>query len=360
MPRLPVGRRRDPPAAVAGSVTTLELFFDLVFVFTVTQLTATLGQDHGWGGVGRVVLLLLLMWWMYGGYAWLTNAAPPVTPVRRAFLLVGMVGNFTMALALPHAYTTDRVVFAVGYLVVAAVHTATYLTQADRITRGMVVQLGVGNGIAAVLILVGAVLGGSALVVMWVAALAAETVLPQLAARTRLSGRATGPAFTLRPGHFVERHGLMLLIVLGESVLAIGVGVGSGQTAIGVAQVVFAAVSLGLAALLYWAYFGTHEDESAEHALERVAPERQQAVALWSFGYAFVVILLGIVCAAAGLHHALEHPTDPLDLGNAALLAGGVGVTWVGFGAFRRAVGRGGAGRRVGGDPRPRPAGRAL
>src|SRR6478609_2061298 len=164
MPRLPVGRRRDPTAAVAGSVTTLELFFDLVFVFTVTQLTATLGQDHGWGGVGRVVLLLLLMWWMYGGYAWLTNAAPPVTPVRRAFLLVGMVGNFTMALAIPHAYTTDRVVFAVGYLIVAGVHTAMYLTQAERVTPGMVVQLGVGNGIAAVLILVGAVVGGGALV----------------------------------------------------------------------------------------------------------------------------------------------------------------------------------------------------
>jgi low temperature requirement protein LtrA len=139
----------------------------------------------------------------------------------------------------------------------------------------------------------------------------------------------------------------MLLIVLGESVLAIGVGVGSGLTAIGVAQVVFAAVSLGLAALLYWAYFGTHEDESAEQALERVAPERQQAVALWSFGYAFVVVLLGIVLAAAGLHHALEHPTAPLDLGYAALLAAGVGTTWVGFGAFRRAVGRAGAGIRV-------------
>ena len=347
MPRLPVGRRRDPAAAVAGSVTTLELFFDLVFVFTVTQLTATLGQDHGWGGVGRVVLLLLLMWWMYGGYAWLTNAAPPVTPVRRAFLLVGMVGNFTMALAIPHAYTSDRVVFAVGYLVVAGVHTAMYLTQAERITPGMVVQLGVGNGIAVVLILVGAVLGGNTLVVLSVAALLAETVLPRVAARTPLSRLDSGPAFTLQPRHFVERHGLMLLIVLGESVLAIGVGVGSGQTAIGVAQVVFAAVSLGLAALLYWAYFGTHEDESAEHALERVAPERQQAVALWSFGYAFVVVLLGIVLAAAGLHHALEHPTAPLDLGYAALLAVGVGDTWVGFGAFRTAVGRAGAGVRV-------------
>ena len=347
MPRLPVRRRREPATAVAGSVTTLELFFDLVFVFTVTQLTATLGQDHGWGGVGRVVLLLLLMWWMYGGYAWLTNAAPPVTPVRRAFLLVGMAGNFTMALAIPHAYTTDRVAFAVGYLIVLAVHTGTYLSQSERITVGMVTQLAVWNGIAGVLILVGALVGGTTLVVLWVAALLVETLLPRLAARTPLSRLDSGPTFTLRPAHFVERHGLMLLIVLGESVLAIGVGISSGEAAIGAAQVVFAAVSLGLAALLYAAYFGTHENESAEHALEHAPPDRQQAVALRSFGYAFVVVLLGVVLAAAGLHHALEHPTAPLDLGYAALLAGGVGVTWVGFGAFRWAVGRAGAVLRV-------------
>jgi low temperature requirement protein LtrA len=287
------------------------------------------------------------MWWMYGGYAWLTNAAPPVTPVRRVFLLVGMAGNFTMALAIPHAYTTDRVVFAVGYFVVAAVHTGMYLTQAERITPGMVVQLAAWNGIAVILILVGALLGGTVLVVLWIAALLAETMLPRLAARTPLSRLDSGPAFTLRPGHFVERHGLMLLIVLGESVLAIGVGVSSGEAAIGVGQVVFAVISLGLAVLLYAAYFGTHEDEVAEHALEHVSPERQQAVALRSFGYAFVVVLLGVVLAAAGLHHALEHPTAPLDLGYAALLAGGVATTWVGFGAFRCAVGRPGAGIRV-------------
>jgi low temperature requirement protein LtrA len=117
------------PDVVAGSVTTLELFFDLVFVFTITQLTATLGHEPGWAGVGQVVLLLVLMWWMYGGYAWLTNAAPPVTPIRRAFLLLGMVGNFMMALAIPHAFTTDRLVFATGYLVVLAVHTTMYLTR---------------------------------------------------------------------------------------------------------------------------------------------------------------------------------------------------------------------------------------
>jgi low temperature requirement protein LtrA len=347
MPRLPVRRHGDRAAQVAGSVTTLELFFDLVFVFTITQLTSSVGQEHGWAGVGGVVLLLLLMWWMYGGYAWLTNAAPPVTPVRRGFLLLGMVGNFTMALAIPHAYTSDRLVFAAGYLVVVAVHTGLYLTQAQRITVGMVTQLAVWNGIAALLVLLGAVLGDVALVLCWVAAVLAETMLPRLAAHTPLARLDTGPGFVLQPGHFVERHGLMLLIVLGESVLAIGVGVGSGDAAIGVGQVLFAAVSLALAAVLYWAYFGTHEDAAAERALEEAPPERQQMVALLSFGYAFVVILLGVVFAAAGLHSALEHPTAPLEVVYAALLACGVGLGWVGFGAFRRSIRRPGAGLRV-------------
>lgn len=332
---------------VAGSVTSLELFFDLVFVFTITQLTATLGHDASWAGVGRVVLVLMLMWWMYGGYAWLTNSAPPVTPIRRAFLLLGMTGNFVMALALPHAYTTDRVVFAIGYLIVVGVHSAMYLTQSARVTRGMVLQLLLWNGLAAALIVVGAVLGGTTLVTCWIAAVLTETVLPRLAGRTPLRRLDTGEAFALQPGHFVERHGLMLIIVLGESVLAIGVGLGSGVDTIGIAQIVFAAVSLALAAVLFWAYFGTGEDDAAEAALTAAPTHRHQPMALASYGYAFAVILLGVVFAAAGLHHALEHPTATLATPYALLLAGGCAVFWVGMSGFRRALGRRDVGARL-------------
>jgi low temperature requirement protein LtrA len=311
-----------------------------VFVFTITQLTATLGHEPGWAGVGQVVLLLVLLWWMYGGYAWLTNAAPPVTPIRRAFLLLGMVGNFMMALAIPHAFTTDRLVFATGYLVVLGVHTTMYLTQASRVSTGMVVRLAMFNGLAGVLVLVGALLQGNAVWICWVAAVLVETVLPPLATATVLRGIDTGSAFTLRPAHFVERHGLMLIIVLGESVLAIGVGVGSGLERIGVAQVLFAAISLALAASLYWAYFGTGEDHAAEVVLDAAPPERQQGIALASFGYAFAVMLLAVVFAASGLHHALAHPTHALDLAWAAQLACGVAGFWVGLALFRLAIGR--------------------
>ena len=346
LPRLRKGTAGGP---VAQQVTTLELFFDLVFVFTITQLTATLGHDHGWRGAGRAALLLALMWWMYGGYAWLTNAAPPVTPKRRAFLMLGMSGNFVMALAIPHAYTTDRVVFAVGYLLVVLVHAFMYVTESARVTAGMVLQLLVWNTIAAVLVVVGAVLGGRALVALWISAVLVDTVVPRLAARTPLRRLDPGetPAFTLVPAHFVERHGLMLLIVLGESVLAIGVGVSSGVAHIGVAQVAYAVISLALAASLYWAYFGTREDEAAERALEETPEQRQQAVALNSYGYALVVMLLAVVFAASGLHYALAHPLAPVAAEWAAHLSFGVAGFWVGLALFRAAIGRRDLGLRL-------------
>src|SRR3954449_5344985 len=177
-------RRREVSLPVAGQVTSLELFFDLVFVFTITQLTATV-LPGGWEVTSRAALLLLLLWWMYGGYAWLTNAAPPVTPRRRTLLILGMVGLFATALAIPHAYGSDRIVFACGYLVVVVVHAAMYVSEAARITRGMVVQLLGWNVLGAVLGLVGAVFFEPVLVWWWLASLGIAAVMPRRVSVTR-------------------------------------------------------------------------------------------------------------------------------------------------------------------------------
>ncbi|MBV9832658.1 MAG: low temperature requirement protein A [Marmoricola sp.] len=341
-------RRRDVALPVAGQVTSLELFFDLVFVFTITQLTAT-ELPGGWAVTGRVALLLLLLWWMYGGYAWLTNAAPPVTPRRQALLVLGMIGLFVTALAIPHAYGADRVVFACGYLLVVVVHAGMYVSEAARITRGMVVQLLGWNMLGALLGLVGALFFEDILVWWWLASFVVAIVLPRLVPATALrrSEDDGGPSFELVPRHFVERHGLMLLIVLGESVLAIGVGLGTGAESIGLDRIAFAAISLLLAATLYWAYFGNGEDARAEAALEALPAERAQAAGLASYGYAFWLVLLGIVVSAAGLHHALVHPTERLGWTYAGQLCVGVGAFWVGLGLFRLALGLPGAYLRV-------------
>jgi low temperature requirement protein LtrA len=332
-------RGRGVALPAAGQVTSLELFFDLVFVFTITQLTATVAAG-GWEVTGRSALLLLLLWWMYGGYAWLTNSAPPVTPRRRALLVLGMIGNFVTAMAIPHAYGTDRVVFAAGYLLVVMVHAGMFVTEAPRITRGMIVQLLGWNMLGALLGLVGAIFFEDVLVWWWLASFVIAVVVPRLVRVTSLNVVEDdgGPSFELVPGHFVERHGLMLLIALGESVLAIGVGLGTGTHAIGLEQILFAAVSLLLAATLYWAYFGLEEDHRAEEALDAMSPERAQAAGLASYGYAFFVILFGIVLTAAGLHHALAHPTEALTWEYAGQLCVGVGLFWVGLGLFRMAL----------------------
>jgi len=343
-------RRRDIRLPVAGHVTSLELFFDLVFVFTITQLTATV-LPGGWALTGRTALLLLILWWMYGGYAWLTNAAPPITPRRRILLVLGMIGLFVTAMAIPHAYGSDRVVFACGYLVVVVVHAGMYVSEAARLTRGMVVQLLGWNMAGAVLGLVGALFFEDILVWWWLASFVVAVGLPRLFSVTALNQVEDdgGPSFTLVPGHFVERHGLMLLIALGESVLAIGVGLGTGLEAIGLEQIAFAAISLLLAATLYWAYFGVGEDARAEAALDSLPAERAQAAGLASYGYAFWVILFGIVLSAAGLHHALVHPTDPLGWGYATQLCVGVGLFWVGLGLIRLTLGLPGALPRLAG-----------
>jgi low temperature requirement protein LtrA len=343
-------RRHDVPLPAAGQVTSLELFFDLVFVFTITQLTASVGPG-GWAVTGRAALLLLILWWMYGGYAWLTNAAPPVTGRRRILLVLGMLGNFVTAMAIPHAYGSDRIVFAAGYALVVAVHAGMYVTEAARITRGMMIQLLGWNMLGAVLSLVGAVFFESVLVWWWLGAFAVAVVLPRFASvssPTQVEPDG-GSSFELVPGHFVERHGLMLLIALGESVLAIGVGLGTGARSIGLQQIAFAAISLLLAATLYWAYFGVGEDRRAEAALDALPTERVQAAALSSYGYAFWVILFGIVLTAAGLHHALVHPTGSLTWGYAAQLCLGVGAFWAGLGLFRRSLGLPGAVTRIAG-----------
>jgi low temperature requirement protein LtrA len=262
-----------------------------------------------------------------------------------------MVGLFVTDLAIPHAFGSDRVVFACGYLVVVAVHAGMYVSESARITRGMLVQLLGWNMLGAVLGLVGAVFFEDILVWWWLASFVVAVVLPRLVPVTAMNRPEDdgGPSFELVPGHFVERHGLMLLIALGESVLAIGIGLGTGVDSIGLDRIAFAAISLLLAATMYWAYFGVGEDGRAEAALDGLPADRAQAAGLASYGYAFWVVLLGIVLSAAGLHHALVRPTDRLSWDHAGQLCVGVGVFWVGLGLFRLALGLSGAVPRLAG-----------
>ena len=316
-------------------VSTIELFFDLVFVFAITQLTSLLAGEPTVVGLGRVVLIFGNLWWIYGGYAWLTNAVPPREPVLRLLLLLGMGGFLVVALAIPTAFGGGGVAFGVGYLLVTLVHTGMFLLSSQESAVRAMRRLGPANAITAALLLLAGFTHGLLQWTLWTAAFGLHWVSPFF---TAVSG------FPIRAAHFVERHGLIVLIALGESIVAVGIGMaGHGLQ---VDRVVTAVLGLALAAALWWLYFDG-EDEQAERVLDAAGVDRATWLALYGFGYAFLPILSGIIVFAAGVKNAVVQYGEPLTASAAWLLAAGVGTYLVGLAWFRRLLGIGPIGARL-------------
>jgi low temperature requirement protein LtrA len=320
----------------AVRVSTLELFFDLVFVSTITQLTAFFVADMSPRGLLRVALMLGVIWWMYGGYAWLTNLVAPVSPFRRGMMIVGMAGFLTITLAIPHAYGAAGWAFGVGYFVVNLVHSGLFWYSGGPDASRAVAGLAPINLLSAGLVLAGGFLPGAWRPAAWALALAVQIVTPYL---HPIGG------FTISAAHFVERHGLVVIIALGESVVAIGAG------AVGLAVdwhlVLTAVLGLTLSYYLWWTYFGG-DDERAEQSLGGIAdPRRRARAALRAYGYAHYVLLLGIVLVAAGLKKVVGHAADGLGVAAALTLGGGVALYLAGDLAFRRVLRLGRPGYRL-------------
>jgi low temperature requirement protein LtrA len=308
-------------------VSTLELFFDLVFVFTITQLTAVLVHHPDGEALGQVVLMLAAIWWMYGAFAWLTNAVPPDRAALRLPLLGGMLAFFAIALTIPTAFTEDAVVFACAYLVVIAVHTVLYMQSASWTVTG-VWSFARMNIVAGGLILVGAIIGGATEYVLWSLAVVIFVVVPAMVPEE---------AGWIRPDHFVERHGLVVMVALGESVVAVGIG----ASGLDVSWELLAVAMLGLtlSAELWWVYF-LGDQEDAEGALRAMTPTRREFYETnVAFYWAHLLMLLGIVGLAAGLEHAIAHAFDPLSFARALALAGGAALFLAGHTLFRRMLG---------------------
>ncbi len=313
-------------------VSTLELFFDLVFVFAITQLTGVLARDLTLAAAARVLLIFGVLWWMYGGYVWLSNARPPARSPERLLLLCGMAGFLIVGLAIPGAFGRDGVALGLGYLLLVAVHAWLY----QRVNRNILRV--VPFNLAAALLIIGAGLaGGAAAYGLWLAALAVLVVSPLL---FPVSGR-----FAIRPDHFAERHGALVIIVFGESVADIGIG--TEGHAITVSLVVSAVLGLALAAALWWSYFGVGDDENAERALRRADPAARPALALAAFFYAYIPILLGIVTLAAALKRAIGQAGATLPYPACLALGGGVALYLAGDAAFRRVLRIGGQRSRI-------------
>jgi len=304
----------------AVRVSTLELFFDLVFVFTITQLTAVLAGGLTVGVTLKVLLLLLIIWWMYDGFAWMTNTAAPTDPVRRGLLLLGMAGFLLIALALPDAFGAAGWALGVGYFVVNAIHSGLLLRVAPDAMR----KLAPLNLLSASLVLAGGFAPGNWRLGLWIAAALVMTASPYLHPLTE---------WNINSAHFVERHGLIVIIALGESIVAIGVGAAGIKLT---ATLIFVAfLGLVLSFLLWWVYFGG-DDTLAEEALDRTPVQRRARVALHAFGWAHVPLLFGVIALAAGVKKAVGHATENIHFGQALVLGGGVAIFLLGDALFRR------------------------
>jgi len=313
-------------------VTSLELFFDLVFAFTLTQLTELLAGRLSLAGAAQVLLIFGLLWWMYGGYSWLTNNRPPVHTAERLLLLVGMAGFLTIGLAIPHGFAGDGLEFGLGYLTVVLVHASLYFRVNIHILR-----VAPFNIASALLVTIAGLLPqpsgseGHAAYGLWIAA-----IVIQLGSTLIVRPRGL---FELRPEHLVERYTALVMVALGESVAAIGTGAAElaghvGQHSGQLATV--ALLGLALAAALWWIVFGDGDEEEAERVLTAASSERRTALAMSAYFTANIPLLLGVVAVATGVQEAIGHAAQlSARPAAAAVMAVGAALFLAGDVAFR-------------------------
>ena len=305
-------------------VTPLELFFDLVFVFAFTQVTALMAANPTWEGLGQGLLVLAMVWWAWGGYAWLTNSLHSDDGIARIGLMSAMAAMLITALAVPGAFDEDSVAFGFAYLAVRAIHIAVYTYGAPEVdARDAILKLAPGLLGAPVLIAIGGFLDGGAQVGIWVVAVLLDYGTPYI---QDVSG------FKVSPAHFHERFGLIVIIALGEAIIATGASLTDTGLTGGV--VVTAIAGLTIAAAQWWAYFDVVALVAGRRfaSLEGAARNR---LARDSYGVLHGLLIAGIVLVALGLKKALAHTDLPLETVPAVALCGGAALYLVGHIAFR-------------------------
>jgi low temperature requirement protein LtrA len=323
-------------------VTPLELFFDLVFVLAITQCTLVMADRPTWTGVGQALLLLGLLWWAWVGYAWLTSVVDPEEGAVRLVVFGAMAAFLVAALAVPEAFTEEGMTFAVAYGVVRIAQIGLFLlaSRDEQDLRHSVVGLAGSTAVGIALLVAGAFAEGAARGAIWTLALALDMAGPYFFG-------ARG--WQLVPGHFAERHGLIVIIALGESIVAIGVGVGLALSGPLIAGAVLGVL---LAAALWWIYFDVASIMAARRLAELLPGQEQNELARDAYSYLHLPMVAGIVAGAFATKTVLAHVDEPLATVPGVALAGGVALYLLAHVAFKR--------RTVGVWPLPRVVAAAV
>jgi len=315
-------------------VAPLELFFDLVFVFALTQVTALMSEDPSWTALGQGMLVLAALWWAWGAYAWLTNYIAAEEDRERLLMLAVMGAFLIAALAVPRAFGDDALVFALAYAVARWLHIFIFAEANDDVDASQAIRRLARTAVPApALLIAAAFLDGTAQALVWVVALATDFAGPYVFG---VSG------FRVSPGHFAERFALIVIIALGESIVAIGTGL-EGELDLG--TIAAALLGLVVAFALWWAYFDVVAIVS-ERRFRDSRGEHRLRIARDSYSYIHLPMIAGIVLVALGVKKTLAHVDEPLDTIPAVALFGGIACYYAGHLGFRL--------RNVGSVNRPR------
>jgi low temperature requirement protein LtrA len=305
-------------------VTPLELFFDLVFVFALTQVTVLLAEEPTWGGLLRGMLVLAALWWAWSTYAWLTSATDVDEGGVRLVMLASMGAMFGVALAVPGAFGDDAVLFGVAYLLVRLLHLLLSATVArdDPDRLGALLRFAPTAIFGASLLVLAGFLDGNERIAVWVVALAIDYLGPVVI--------GVGQGWQVAPEHFAERHGLIILIALGESIIAIGLGAGFE---LGRGVLVAAALGIVVVSALWWLYFDVAAIFARRRLMEAKGLELHR-LALHAYSYLHLPMIAGIVLFAFGLKTTVGHVGEALDTVPAVGLCGGAALYLLGHIAF--------------------------
>jgi low temperature requirement protein LtrA len=296
-------------------------------VFAVTQVTTLLSANLTWSGFGQAMLVLALVWWAWSAFVWAANAQATDSPALRACLLLATLFILIAGLALPQAFHGEGTLFAAAYTVVRLLHLGLYADASRRgnAARSAIVGFAVTVVIGMALLILGSLFDGGTRVFLWVLAAAIDYAGPAWLTRERLRGLQQ-----VAVAHFAERYSLFVIICLGESIVAIGVG--ARHEVLSVALVV--AVSLGLLITvgLWWTYFDSSADAAEQRLREHGDPVLAAADA---YSYLHLVIVAGIIIFAVGVNGLVHAVTEPLGTGARLALCGGVALYLLGHVAFR-------------------------
>jgi low temperature requirement protein LtrA len=305
-------------------VAPLELFFDLVFVFAVTQVTVLMSHHPTWEGLGQGLLVLAALWWCWGAYAWLTNYIAADEGLERLLMFVVMGALLIAALAVPHAFDDDALLFGLAYALARWMHIFIWAEANDDVDTGQAIARLARTALPgpALLIAAGLVDDGTLRAILWILGLAIDYSGPYVFGVT---------GFRVSAGHFAERFSLIVIIALGESIVAIGAGVEGELDAGIVAAAIF---GLTISCALWWAYFDVVA-VVAERRFRRMPEEQRVRIARDSYSYLHLPMIAGIVLLALGVKKTTQDVEEPLKLVPAVALFGGIALYYAGHVGFR-------------------------